>query len=470
MVFSSPVFLFIFLPFVFGIYFLVPSKQLPLRNLVLLCFSLFFYFYGEQRATVVILMSIAGNYFFALAISEQKQECSRKRQVVLWSSVLFNLGILFYYKYANFFFENLNLFLSEPVEAAHIALPIGVSFFTFQGMSYVFDVYRGLPPQRNILNVALYISLFPQLVAGPIVRYETIQSELTSRQESSELVFAGLSRFVVGLGKKMLLANTMGEIADSIFQLDFAVLSPCLSWLGAAAYAFQILFDFSGYSDMAIGLGLVFGFHFLDNFNYPYISTSITEFWRRWHISLSTWFRDYVYIPLGGNRKGSGRQIVNIAFVWALTGLWHGAAWNFVVWGLYFAFLLIVEKLVLGRVLEKAWRPLAHLYSLTMILIGWVIFNSPNLEYIGHYLSTMFSLNIYNPIAPGYGWFYIQQYKIEWILCFVFSTPLIKIAVQRYQKNPTFEVLHSLSVIAVLLVSILYMVNTSFNPFIYFRF
>lgn len=469
MVFSSSVFLLIFLPAVLAIYFIVPAKARFLRNIVLLCFSLFFYFYGEQLAILIILASIMGNYLFALAIAPLPEN-ELRRIVMLWLSVIYNLGILFYYKYTNFLFENINSFLDKPIELQHIALPIGISFFTFQGMSYVFDVYKGLPIQKNILNVALYISLFPQLVAGPIVRYETIQRELSSRKESPELVLAGFSRFIVGLGKKMILANGMGEIADSIFNSDFAILSPGLAWVGAAAFAFQILYDFSGYSDMAIGLGLVFGFHFLENFNYPYISKSITEFWRRWHISLSTWFRDYVYIPLGGNRKGLARQVFNIFFVWGLTGLWHGAAWNFVMWGLYFAVLLTIEKLFLGKILEKIWSPLAHCYSLVLILIGWVIFNSPSLEFIGGYLRIMFSFGSDSQIAPGYFWFFIKQYKVEFFLCVLFSTPLIKKTVDRFKGHLICQIVYNISIIAILLISIMYIVNTSFNPFIYFRF
>lgn len=470
MVFSSTVFLFLFLPAVLLSYFIIPSKYRLARNFILLAYSIIFYFYGEQMATLVIITSIIGNYIFALWLSRMDESKVRLKNIILSLSITYNLGILFYFKYTNFFINNINRIISDPISIQQIIMPIGISFFTFQGMSYVFDVYRGLPVQKNILNVALYISLFPQLVAGPIVRYETIQSELLNRRESPEQNYNGLNRFIIGLGKKMILANTMGEVASSIFATDFNIMTPGLAWIGAIAYAFQIFYDFSAYSDMAIGLGLVFGFHFLENFNYPYISRSITEFWRRWHISLSTWFRDYVYIPLGGNRKGIRRQIVNIFIVWALTGFWHGAAWNFILWGLYYAVLLTIEKLFLGRLLDKAWRPLAHMYSVFFIVIGWVIFNSEGLSNMFEYLKMMFDFKNDNMIVPGYSWYYITQYKIEFGLCLLFSTPIARNIALRYSEVPAFQIFQSIAVVAIFIISIAYVVGTSFNPFIYFRF
>ncbi len=470
MVFSSTVFLFLFLPMVLLTYFIIPQRNRLFRNSVLLIFSIFFYFYGEQMATLIILASIAGNYFFALGISNIGEMKSRLRNAILALSVIYNLSLLFYFKYTNFLIENINHLINEPIVIQQIAMPIGISFFTFQGMSYVFDVYRGLPIQKNILNVALYISLFPQLVAGPIVRYETIQSELSHRNESPELILKGCHRFIIGLAKKMILANTMGEVASSIFAADFDVMTPGLAWIGAIAYAFQIFYDFSGYSDMAIGLGLIFGFHFLENFNYPYISRSITEFWRRWHISLSTWFRDYVYIPLGGNRRGIHRQIVNIFIVWGLTGLWHGAAWNFIIWGLYYALLLTMEKLFLGKLLDKIWRPVAHMYSLFLIIIGWVIFNSESLNHMLGYLQVMFDFRNQNAVAPGYHWYYLTQYKMEFGLCFLFSTPIVKKLTSRCAGIPLFKFVYNFVILLIFIVSITYVISTSFNPFIYFRF
>ena len=360
MVFSSYSFLFLFLPLLLLLYFLLPFRFREGRNLLLLLFSLFFYACGGLRALPLILLSIAANYFFGLLVP------GRRRVLVL--AVLVNLGLLGWFKYAPFLAENL-VRLGLPVPIPAVALPIGISFFTFQGMSYVIDVYRGeAPPARNPLHVALYIALFPQLVAGPIVRYTTVAQEIVVRRESLESFAAGGVRLCFGLGKKMLLANILAQLADAVFADPSPTAS--LAWLGALAYTGQIYFDFSAYSDMAIGLGRMFGFHFLENFNYPYLSQSVTEFWRRWHISLSSWFRDYVYIPLGGSRCGPLRQVRNILVVWVLTGAWHGAAWSFLLWGLYFALLLLGERFLWKSLLTAAPRPLRHLYALFCILLG----------------------------------------------------------------------------------------------------
>ncbi len=467
MVFSSLSFLFLFLPAVIFTYFIIPRRFLSLRNGVLLVFSLLFYAYGEPVGIIVMLVSIAGNYLFALLF----EPFAKIKKVILVLSVLFNVGIIGYYKYAGFFIENINTLLRQNFSIPDIIMPIGISFFTFQGMSYVFDVYqKQSTAQKNILYIATYISLFPQLVAGPIVRYSDIRNELSSRNHTSSNFARGIKRFICGLGKKMLLANTMGAVASDIFGQNPQNLSAALAWLGAAAFSFQIFFDFSGYSDMAIGLGYIFGFTFPENFNYPYISRSITEFWSRWHISLSTWFRDYVYIPLGGNRKGLYRQIINLLIVWMLTGIWHGAAWNFVVWGLYFALILICEKLFLGKILKKIWRPAAHIYSLFIIIIGWVIFNGTNFNFIIQYIGAMFGFSALAEGLSGHALYLLNQYKTEFILCIICSVPVLKIIPDKIKNNGAAAITENIIIAAVFALSIITVVNSTFNPFIYFRF
>ena len=468
MVFSSLNFIFIFLPLVLFFYFIVPKRFRTLKNIILLIFSLIFYAYGEPKGIFVMIASIVGNYVFAYAIEVAKKKTSKKAALVL--SVVYNLGILCYYKYTGFIFENISRIFDISTSIPEIIMPIGISFFTFQGMSYVFDVYKGTSrAQKNIINVATYVSLFPQLVAGPIVRYETIEKELVDRNETLERAAHGIRRFIVGLAKKMIIANTLGAVATEIFAMDVSTLSAGVAWVGAIAYTFQIFFDFSAYSDMAIGLGHVFGFTFLENFNYPYISRSITEFWRRWHMSLSTWFRDYVYIPLGGNRKGLPRQIFNIFVVWLLTGLWHGAAWNFVVWGLYFAIFLVIEKLFLGKALKKVWRPISHIYSLLIIIGGWVIFNSASLADAGGYFMAMIG-QATAPSNADYAIYLLSQYKVEFIVAALLSLPLVKTLCERGKNNKALVFIANIALIALFLISVMYIINTSFNPFIYFRF
>ena len=468
MVFSSLSFIFLFLTAVLLAYFGIPQRFRPLKNLVLLVFSLVFYLYGEPVGIFVMLASILANYLFARLIAAQG---ARARRLLVILSAVLNVGLLGVYKYLGFAVENLNRLLSVPLPVPEIVMPIGISFFTFQGMSYVFDVYSGrCAPQRNLLNVATYIALFPQLVAGPIVRYETIADELSSRRETLDGFAAGCRRFIAGLGKKMLLANTMGLIAAGTFSADAAALSAGAAWLGAAAYALHIYFDFSGYSDMAIGLGRIFGFHFPENFDRPYISRSVTEFWRRWHISLSTWFRDYVYIPLGGNRRGLPRQLLNLLIVWLLTGLWHGAAWNFVLWGLYYALLLILEKLFLGRLLEKLWRPLRHLYALLAILVGWVIFNSAGVGQAGGYLSAMFGAGRTLTETGVSARFLLGQYKVDFLLAVLFCLPVPHCLRLLYERRAWFAAVCDAALLGVFALSVTAIVNSSFNPFIYFRF
>ena len=466
MTFSSTVFLFLFFPAVLAGYFILPARWRTWRNLFLLLASLGFYFYGEPKGIAIMLLSIIGNYLLALWMADGP----RWRKPALVCSVVLNLGVLCVFKYLGFIAENL-VRLGATLSVPDIVMPIGISFFTFQGMSYVFDVYQGtVRAQKNPLLVALYISLFPQLVAGPIVRYETIERELTARSETLEGAAAGMRRFIFGLGKKLLLANPMGAVAAEIFAMDPSSLAAPVLWLGAVAYTFQIFFDFSGYSDMAIGIGRIFGFHFLENFNYPYIAQSITDFWRRWHMSLSTWFRDYVYIPLGGNRRGKARQLVNILIVWALTGLWHGAAWNFVLWGLYFALILIAEKLFLGRLLARAWRPLRHLYSLVLIVVGWVIFNSAGLSQVGQYVAGMFTHWHFAAEEGKQALYLLLEYRFEWLACIALSLPIGPAVSRRLEAKGWFEPARMAACFGVFALALLALVSTTFNPFIYFRF
>ena len=370
MVFSSISFLYYFLPLCILCYFLIPAK---FRNKVLLIFSLFFYFYGESKYIIVLIFSCFLNFYAGNLIIKYP----KKKKILLITNLVINFGLLFYFKYFNFFITNINNLLNTDLPLLHIIMPIGISFFTFQATSYVIDIYKGeIKPAKNVFDFATYLTLFPQLIAGPIVRYETVAEEMENRKTTIPLVASGLKRFIIGLGKKVLIANLLGAFATSLDTLS----SPTILsfWLKALAYTFQIYYDFSGYSDMAIGLGLVFGFHFLENFNYPLTAKSITDFWRRWHISLSTWFRDYLYIPLGGNRLGKKKQIRNILIVWLTTGLWHGASWNFVLWGLYFAILLFLEKFVWQKFLDKH-KIFAHISTFILIIFSFIIFSTESI-------------------------------------------------------------------------------------------
>lgn len=469
MVFSSFAFLFLFLPAVLVCYFLIPPRFRSARNLILLLFSLCFYLYGEPKGIGVMLGVIALSYVSAVVLDRTKT--TRVRRLLMIAAIAGMVAVIGYYKYSGFAVENINRVLGTSLPVPAVIMPIGISFFTFQSMSYVIDVYRRtVPAQKNPLYVALYVSLFPQLVAGPIVRYETVAEEIITRRETVQDFHDGLARFIVGLGKKMLLANPLGDVATEIFALSGSALTPAKAWIGAILFAFQILFDFSGYSDMAIGMGRMFGFHFLENFNFPYLCNSITDFWRRWHISLSTWFRDYIYIPLGGNRKGKARQLVNIFVVWVLTGLWHGASWNFVLWGLYFALLLLVEKLFLGRLLTKLPRFFQHLYALLFVLLGWVIFNCTSLTGIGHYLAAMFA----GTSGGAADWHYIlwllRQYGLELLFAVLLSTPVLGKLPAPIKDRPAAQILYTLWLLLVFILSLLTLANSSFNPFIYFRF
>ncbi len=466
MVFSSFSFLLLFLPSVCLVYFLIPRRFRSARNLVLLAFSLFFYVWGEAKGVLLMLGVIAVSWGSALLIGEPESSKLRRR-LGLGLELAACLGVLLYFKYSGLLLGTVRDLLSLEFPVPQIVMPIGISFFTFQAMSYVFDVYRGkVLPQRNPLWVALYVSLFPQLVAGPIVRYETVAKEITQRQESFDEIYAGLQRLIMGLGKKLLLANVFGREAEAIFAMAPAVRSSPTAWMGALAYGLQIYFDFSAYSDMAIGMGRIFGFHFLENFNYPYISSSVTEFWRRWHISLSSWFRDYVYIPLGGNRKGLPRQLLNLLAVWALTGLWHGAAWNFLLWGLYFCVLLILEKLLLGRVLARLPKALGRIYTLVLVLLGWVLFNCTEPGQLWPYLANLFSFRG----NFGYAYLVLRQNVPEFLLGLALCTPLPLKLFQLAPEKPWAELLRCLWLLGILALSVLALTGSSFNAFIYFRF
>ncbi len=466
MLFSSIPFLYYFLPIVMLLYFVVPKCA---KNGVLLVASLVFYAWGEPKYVVLMIASIIIGYISGLLI---ERFCETKwKKLFLAASVIINLGFLAYFKYADFFVENFNALTGLSVPLLRIALPIGISFYTFQILSYTVDVYRGdVPAQKNIINLAAYVAMFPQLIAGPIVRYSDIARELNHRTHSFENFALGSRRFVIGLAKKILIANTLGELCD-IFRAsdEKAVL---FYWLYAVAFGLHIYFDFSGYSDMAIGLGRIFGFTFLENFDYPYISKSITEFWRRWHMSLGSWFRDYVYIPLGGNRVPKWRWFFNIFVVWMLTGFWHGAAWNFIVWGLFFAVLLVIEKLWLLKHLEKAkgWN---HVYVVFLVLISFVIFNATDMAEAFSYIGGMFGAGG-APFISAEFVYYLKSYGVTLLLAIIGATPLVKTLVKRLASKEQTEkyvnLLEPVVLVILLLVMTAYLVDGSFNPFLYFRF
>ena len=472
MVFSSIVFLTFFLPVLLMIYYAVPKRLRGMRNFILLVFSLVFYGWGGPKFLVLLLLSVAVNYVCGLFAGERYPK--KVRRLASATAVVLGLGLLGWFKYAGFFAEIL-VSLGAHIPIPEVVLPIGISFFTFQGLSYVIDVYRGdARVQKNPLNVALYVALFPQLVAGPIVRYTTVEEAVCGRNESLAEFSSGIVRFLCGLGKKMILANAMGEIADGVFAKGVPELNAALAWVGAIAYTFQIYFDFSAYSDMAIGLGRMFGFEFLENFNYPYIAKTVTEFWRRWHISLSTWFRDYLYIPLGGSRCSKARCIFNLAAVWLLTGLWHGAAWTYVLWGAWFLLLLIGERYLWGGVLRKAPAPVGHAYTMLAVIFSWVLFRAPSASYAAGYIGAMFGAG---GTFSGEAYFYLRQYLPEFILCIIASLPVKTAAegwLKKREQRPFCGFLQEWfpvgAALLMLALSYLKLVTGSFNPFIYFQF
>lgn len=465
MLFSSIPFLYYFLPLVLAVYFLTPAR---FRNAVLLLASLIFYAWGEPKYVLLMLASILSGYGFGLL--QERYRGQKGAKLACGLSVAVSLSFLLYFKYADFFLENFNAATGLGVPLLRIALPIGISFYTFQIISYTVDVYRGEPAQKNLIHLAAYVAMFPQLIAGPIVRYSDIAQQLEHRSHSTALAAEGVRRFLIGLGKKILIANQLGELC-SVFRASDEK-SVLFYWLYAVAFALHIYFDFSGYSDMAIGLGKVFGFHFLENFNYPYISASITEFWRRWHISLGTWFRDCVYIPLGGNRVGRARQLLNILVVWMLTGFWHGAAWNFVVWGLMFAVLLIMEKLWLLKPLSKC-RPLAHLYVVFFVVISFVIFNAENMGQALSDIGGLFGAGGI-PLVSAEAVYCLRSFALVLILAVLGATPLLRNGLVRLSQYPTagkvLNALEPFTLFVLLLVMTGYLVDGSFNPFLYFRF
>ena len=465
MLFSSIPFLYYFLPLVLAVYFLTPAR---FRNAVLLLASLIFYAWGEPKYVLLMLASILSGYGFGLL--QERYRGQKGAKLFCGLSVAVSLSFLLYFKYADFFLENFNAATGLGVPLLRIALHIGISFYTFQIISYTVDVYRGEPAQKNLIHLAAYVAMFPQLIAGPIVRYSDIAQQLEHRSHSTALAAEGVRRFLIGLGKKILIANQLGELC-SVFRASDEK-SVLFYWLYAVAFALHIYFDFSGYSDMAIGLGKVFGFHFLENFNYPYISASITEFWRRWHMSLGTWFRDYVYIPLGGNRVGRARQLLNILVVWMLTGFWHGAAWNFVVWGLMFAVLLIMEKLWLLKPLSKC-RPLAHLYVVFFVVISFVIFNAENMGQALSDIGGLFGAGGI-PLVSAEAVYCLRSFALVLILAVLGATPLLRNGLVRLSQYPTagkvLNALEPFTLFILLLVMTGYLVDGSFNPFLYFRF
>ena len=418
MVFSSLIFLFFLLPAALFCYYIVPQKFIRVRNAVLLLFSLFFYFYGEPRLIGILIFSILMNYLFGLSMR------STYRKPLLILCVIANLSLLGVFKYLNFFISTADSLLGLSIPVTGIVMPIGISFYTFQALSYVIDVYRReVPPQHDLFSLALYVSMFPQLIAGPIVRYHDVNVQLAVRKHSFAQFSEGISRFLFGLSKKVLLSNVFAQIADGVFKYAPSELSAAGAWMGAIGYTLQIYFDFSSYSDMAIGLGKMFGFAFLENFNYPYISKSVTEFWRRWHISLGTWFREYLYIPLGGNRVSKPRLFFNLLVVWAATGIWHGASWNYLIWGLYFFVLLMVEKFFLLDRLSRAPAAVGHVYTMFFVLVSWAIFAIEDAGHLAGYLRVMFGLGGVPLADPAFG-YYLTSYLPILCVAGLASTPL----------------------------------------------
>ena len=461
MVFSSITFLFYFLPIVLAIYYMVPNK---LKNIVLLISSFLFYFYGEPKYILLMISTIIFTYIFGILIDKYKNHS----KLFLIISIVIIVGLLMYFKYINFIIENINLILSNKIDFGYIVLPIGISFYIFQMLSYLIDVYKKeAKVQKNILKLAMYISLFPQLIAGPIVRYTTIEEQIEKRNYTFEKFSLGVRRFIVGLGKKVLIADVLGELNTIIFGGN--EISVLHYWLYAISGMLQIYFDFSGYSDMAIGLGKMLGFDFFENFNYPYIATSITDFWRRWHISLSTWFRDYVYIPLGGNKVSKIKWLKNILIVWILTGLWHGAAWNFVIWGLYFGILLIVEKVFLEKYLKKIPKILARIYTLLIVMISFIIFNGDSVTDILQNIGGLFGINNISLVSKE-SIYYFKSYFIIIIISIIGSTPILKSILSTKKSNKIINCIEPVALLLILIISTSYIIDSSFSPFLYFRF
>lgn len=461
MIFSSLPFLFFYLMAVLAVYKLSPLK---LRNLILLLVSLFFYGWGEPVYIFIMLLSIMVDYIHGMLVERWRADDRKARRAVA-SSVFFNLAILIFFKYWDFIAENVNAWTGLGMPVLGLPLPIGISFYTFQTMSYTIDVYRqDAPVQKNLVTFGAYVTLFPQLIAGPIVRYKSVADQLENRREDLEKFTSGIQRFTAGAAKKVLLANAIGQLWDQ--SLASESLTAVGAWLGLAAYAFQIYFDFSGYSDMAIGLGRMFGFEFLENFNYPYISKSVVEFWKRWHISLTTWFREYVYIPLGGNRVPKWKWIRNILIVWLLTGIWHGAGWNFLLWGMYYGVWMLAERLFLGKLLERLPGSIRHVYTMAVVLIGWALFAVEDMGRLGGYMASLFGGGGLFSAVDGYR---LRTYLPTLAILAVGSTPLMKNLWDRLGERAR-SVLTPLLVLGALILCTASLVDAGYNPFLYFRF
>ena len=468
MLFSSIVFLFTFLPAVMILYYLLPVR---FRNVILLLASLVFYAWGEPVYLFLMLLSILFNYFSGLDIARNLQDKRAAKRSLVFNLII-NLAVLGFFKYEGFVLDTLNGILPVHISYHALPLPIGISFYTFQILSYIIDVYRGnVKVQTNLPNFALYVTMFPQLIAGPIVQYADVDEQLASREISRTKFGEGSMYFIRGLAKKVLLANTSGMIFTEVSGLAKDNIAVMTAWLGAFAYMFQIYFDFSGYSDMAIGLGKMFGFEFNMNFNYPYVSKSITEFWRRWHISLSSWFRDYVYIPLGGNRVSKIKHIRNLLIVWFLTGLWHGAAWNFVAWGLYYGVILIIEKYLLSPVLDRLPDVVRHIYSIVLVVIGWVLFFSSSFGQAADYIRVMFGAGAHG-FADRESIYLLTSNLILWLILIFGSTPLVHFRYEHMLRSKKWNttIINSVVYAALFIVCIAYLVTETYNPFLYFRF
>lgn len=468
MLFSSIVFLFTFLPAVMILYYLLPVR---FRNVILLLASLVFYAWGEPVYLFLMLLSILFNYFSGLDIARNLQDKRAAKRSLVFNLII-NLAVLGFFKYEGFLLDTLNGILPVHISYHALPLPIGISFYTFQILSYIIDVYRGnVKVQTNLPNFALYVTMFPQLIAGPIVQYADVDEQLASREVSRTKFGEGSMYFIRGLAKKVLLANTSGMIFTEVSGLAKGNIAVVTAWLGAFAYMFQIYFDFSGYSDMAIGLGKMFGFEFNMNFNYPYVAKSITEFWRRWHISLSSWFRDYVYIPLGGNRVSKIKHIRNLLIVWFLTGLWHGAAWNFVAWGLYYGVILIIEKYLLSPVLDRLPDVVRHIYSIVLVVIGWVLFFSSSFGQAADYIRVMFGAGAHG-FADRESMYLLTSNLILWLILIFGSTPLVHFRYEHMLRSKKWNttIINSVVYAALFIVCIAYLVTETYNPFLYFRF
>ncbi len=459
MLFSSITFIYYFLPLLFLVYFITPKKY---RNIPLLLFSLLFYFLGEPKYIIVLLLSCTINYYLSKLIYKKKHP-----KLLLIISLIYNVGQLLYFKYTDFFITNINNLFNLDISLLHIIMPIGISFFTFQIIAYMIDVYnKKHKPAKSIIDFTMYVCLFPQLIAGPIVRYKDIEKEIHKRKCSIPMFSQGIKRFIIGLSKKVLLANVLGEISKEL--ITETVLS---SWLKPILFTLQIYYDFSGYSDMAIGIGLMLGFHFLENFNYPLIANSVTDFWRRWHISLSSWFRDYIYIPLGGNRVSKLKWIRNIIIVWFLTGFWHGASWNFILWGLYFVVFLLLEKLLIGKYLQKT-KLLKYIYTSIIVIISFLIFNTETIPSIIEYLGNMFFLNNLS-LTSLETTYYLRSNLILIIISLIGATPLLKnilTKISNTKYKTILNILEPITYIVLLTITTAFLIDASFNPFLYFRF